>query len=152
MIAATVSRAHDATSEDVNEQIRRQTEETVALYAAAGPEAIERRLGELDREWDIERMIEVEAPLTILAGLALGTAVDRRWLVVPAFAAGMVLLHNLHGWYPLLPLLRRAGVRTEREIAAERYALKALRGDFRGIDGEGGHAAGRAFEAAGLRD
>lgn len=42
----------------------------------------------------------------------------------------MLLLHGVHGWYPLLPVFRRMGLRTRREIAAERYALKALRGDF----------------------
>jgi hypothetical protein len=34
------------------------------------------------------------------------------------------------GWYPLMPLFRRLGIRTAREIERERYALKALRGDF----------------------
>jgi hypothetical protein len=29
-----------------------------------------------------------------------------------------------------MPVFRRLGVRTAREIARERYALKALRGDF----------------------
>jgi hypothetical protein len=41
-----------------------------------------------------------------------------------------VFLHATAGGYPLLPLFRRLGLRTSREIARERYALKALRGDF----------------------
>lgn len=72
----------------------------------------------------------------ILAGVAVGAMVDRKWLVLPVFAATMLLLHNLHGWYPLLPLLRRWGIRTEEEIAYERYQLKAARGDFRPVDQE----------------
>ena len=63
----------------------------------------------------------------------------------------MVFLHAVQGWYPLLPLFRRMGIRTETEIATERYALKAIRGDFRA----GGRRramprrrADRAFEAA----
>ena len=54
MIPSTVERVPEHTAEHVNEQIRRQTEENVARYAAAGPAAVERRLADLDREWDIE--------------------------------------------------------------------------------------------------
>ena len=42
-------------------------------------------------------------------------------------------LHAMTGCYPLLPLFRRLGFRSPREIARERYALKALRGDFQGM-------------------
>jgi hypothetical protein len=38
--------------------------------------------------------------------------------------------HALQGWCPPVPVMRRLGVRTAREIERERYALKALRGDF----------------------
>jgi hypothetical protein len=47
-----------------------------------------------------------------------------------AFAGVVLLWHSLIGWSPLLPILRARGVRTPAEIAQERYALKALRGDF----------------------
>ncbi len=130
MIASTTDRVSVNTADRVNQQIRCQTEDNVARCTAAGPEAIERRLAELDQEWDVERLIEAEAPFMILAGLLLGNTVSRTWLLVPIFASGMLLLHNLQGWYPLLPLFRRMGVRTAAEIDRERYALKALRGDF----------------------
>ncbi len=55
MIPDTTSRVSSMTAETVNAMIRRHTEESVSHYASAGPEAIERRLQELDREWDIER-------------------------------------------------------------------------------------------------
>ena len=42
------------------------------------------------------------------------------------------------------PALRRAGVRTKDEINRERYALKALRGDFDDLPADG---AGRARES-----
>jgi hypothetical protein len=60
----------------------------------------------------------------------LGIVVDRRFIAIPALVTSMMLLHSTQGWYPLLPLLRRLGVRTEDEIERERYAVKALRGDF----------------------
>ena len=48
-------------------------------------------------------------------------------------------LHAATGWYPLLPVFRRLGFRSAREIAGERYALKALRGDFHAMN-ESAHA------------
>jgi hypothetical protein len=90
-------------------------------------------LRELDSEWNIERVIEVEAPTMISLGAALGFLAGRKWFSLSAMAASMVVLHNLQGWYPLLPLLlpllRKLGVRTQPEIEQERMALKVLRGD-----------------------
>jgi hypothetical protein len=80
-------------------------------------------------------------------GLALGVAVDRRLLILPAFVSTMLVVHATHGWYPLLPLFRRIGVRTQDEIDRERYGLKALRGDFTAIPLAGSAAADRAAAA-----
>jgi hypothetical protein len=74
----------------------------------------------------------------------------RKWLILPLFAQSMVFFHSLQGWYPLLPVFRRMGFRTGKEIAAERYALKAIRGDFERVgqsDGDGRQRADQAFEA-----
>jgi hypothetical protein len=59
---------------------------------------------------------------------------SRRWLALPALVAGFLMQHALQGWCPPLPVLRRLGFRTQREIDQERYALKALRGDFRQVE------------------
>lgn len=60
------------------------------------------RVNQRLREWTVERVIETEAPLTILAGVAC----------------------------PPLALLRRLGFRHAGEIERERHALMALRGDL----------------------
>ena len=60
------------------------------------------------------------------------------------FVGAMLVLHATHGWYPLLPIFRRMGVRTRDEIDRERYGLKALRGDFTAIPSGGSDAADRA--------
>ena len=106
---------------------------------------VNRRIEDLGREWDFERVIETEAAATGLLGLALAVTLDRRFLIIPGVATAMMLLHAVHGWYPLLPILRRMGVRTQDEIERERYALKALRGDFRGLQNARGD--GRAAAA-----
>lgn len=151
MIPSTTARVPAHTAEQVNRDIRRRTEESVAEVAAAGPASIDRRLAELDREWDIERTLEANAAAVSLLGVGLGALVDRRFLLLPAAVAGFLLQHAVQGWCPPMPVFRRLGVRTQSEIDHERYALKALRGDFRGVgaDRQGaGHGPKRAVEAA----
>lgn len=118
-------------------------------YADAGPSGIAQRLGELDREWDTDRAIELEGSAMGLMGLALGAFVRPAFLAVPAAVGAALFLHAMVGWYPLLPVFRRFGLRTAREIARERYALKALRGDFTGMEKrDRSAAADRARTAA----
>lgn len=133
MLPPTTRRVSDHTSPQVNERIRCRTEARLTQLAAAGPEAIERRLQELDREWDVERALEANAATVSLLGLGLGTFAHRRYLALPALVAGFLLQHALQGWCPPLPILRRMGYRTQSEIEQERYALKVLRGDFREV-------------------
>ena len=128
MIPKTSARVRKNTAEAVNAAIRRQTEENISYYASAGPAAVERRLQELDSEWDIERVLEANAAGFSLAAVILGVVEDRKWLLLPGVIAAFLLQHAVQGWCPLVPLLRRLGFRTESEINRERYALKALRG------------------------
>src|SRR4051794_41302307 len=107
MLPSTTDRVAVNTSDCVNEKIRRQTEENVARYTNAGPIAIEARLAELDREWDIERCLESGAPTISLIGLCLGLTVDRKFLAVPIIVQSFLLLHALQGWAPPLVVLRR---------------------------------------------
>jgi hypothetical protein len=130
MLPSTADRVPLNTCSAVNQQIREQTAANVARYKSASPSEIDRRLQELDAEWDIERMIEANSSTLILAGLGLGTFVDRRFYMLPAVVATFLLQHALQGWCPPIPILRRMGFRTQTEIEEERYALKALRGDF----------------------
>lgn len=150
MIPSTVERVPQHTAEHVNEDIRRQTEERVARCAAAGREAIYRRLAELDREWDIERVLEANAATLAATGAALALLTDRRFAFVPLVVGSFLLQHAVQGWCPPIPLLRRLGFRTQPEIDYERYALKALRGDFLSLpasDGGDGASPKQAVEA-----
>lgn len=135
MIATTVSRVPCHTAEEVNERIRLQTEENIHHFGSAHADEIAERLHELDQEWDIERAIEANASTVILVSAALGTFVHRRFWALPAVVAGFLLQHAVQGWCPPVPLLRRLGFRTQYEIEQERYALKALRGDFENVSG-----------------
>jgi hypothetical protein len=126
MLPSTSERVPRHTAPEVNKRIRRQTLANVARYRNAGPEAIVRRLDELDREWDIERAIEANAASIALVGVALGALVNAWFLLLPAAVCAFLLQHALQGWCPPVPVLRRLGFRTAREIFEERLALKAL--------------------------
>ena len=128
--APSADLVRDNTSPETARRIRAQTEASVAACARGGPAAIEQRLIELDREWDIDRWLESGAASLSLLGLALGSTVSRKWFMLPAAVGAFLLQHTIQGWCPPLPVLRRLGVRTADEINPERYALKALRGDF----------------------
>jgi hypothetical protein len=121
------------TPRTVADRIRHKTERRVTEVASLGPLAIERRLGQLENEWDIERALETVASTFTLGGVLLAGTVDRRWLILPGVVAAFLLQHALQGWCPPLPVLRAMGVRTRAEIDREKYALKAIRGDFRDI-------------------
>ncbi len=123
-------RRHTATA--LLQAIDDVTTESLTACAEA-PADTSRRLIGLEREWDTDRALETEAATMGLVGLALGAFVRRELLALPVIVAGAVLLQALTGRYPLMPLFRRLKVRTAKEIARERYALKALRGDFAGV-------------------
>jgi hypothetical protein len=122
------SRVEENTPEEISRQIRRDLKARV-LYFAERPEEIDRRLDELDREWDIERLLEANAGIFSLVGLTFGE-MRSRWYILPAAVGAFLVQHAVRGWCPPAALLRRLGIRTTREINHERYALKALRGDF----------------------
>jgi hypothetical protein len=126
MLAPTRDRVTLMTDESVNEQIRRRTEGNINHYRDH-PEEIPVRLEELDREWDVERVLEANASALSLAGITVAAIRnDRRWLVLPVVVGGFLLQHALQGWCPPVPLIRRLGVRTQAEIDEEVCALRSV--------------------------
>lgn len=148
MKTSTPRRVRTNTAEGVNDGIRKEAERRIA-YFINHPDEIAGRLAELDEEWDVERAVETHGPAATLQGVLFGAVFGRKWLLLPLLAQSMMLLHAVQGYYPLLPLFRRMGFRTPHEIATERYALKAIRGDFERVDaGDSDHVADQAFAAA----
>lgn len=132
MIPSTVERVPNSTSSEVNRRIEAQIAECVRRHAEQ-PQAIDPRLQNLDREWDTERTLEANASVLGFIGVVLGAFVSPWWLLIPAIVTAFLFQHAIQGWCPPIPILRRLGFRTEREIDIERNALKALRGDYGAI-------------------
>jgi hypothetical protein len=131
MITSSARRVVDHTSDQVNSRIRSETDRRIAWFRDH-PDQIDRRLRELDAEWDIERVLETGSSGLTLTGLLLGIAVNRKWLLLSLAVQGFFMQHALQGWCPPLPLFRRLGVRTQYEIERERYALKGIQNPQQG--------------------
>jgi hypothetical protein len=113
------------TATEVNRAIKEERNAKLAYYRDH-PTEVPDRLKDLSREWDIERALGALSACMSLFGLSMGLAGGRRWLYLPAAVQTFYLQHQLQGWCPPLPILRRLGFRTAAEIERERCDLKEL--------------------------
>jgi hypothetical protein len=123
-------RVRNHTAQHVNDSIDRKIEESVRFYSTQTREAISQRIGELESEWDIERWLQMNASTIAFTGVVLSQVHSRKWLLLTGTVLPFLFLHAVQGWCPPIPLMRRLNIRTRDEIDREKFALKALRGDF----------------------
>ncbi|MFJ6359403.1 hypothetical protein [Pseudarthrobacter oxydans] len=142
-------RVRSSTSEHVQARLDREIERHIAAYAGRSNADITKRIKELDHEWDVERLLELNASSLAFIGTVLGATINRKWLLLPATVLAFLFQHAIQGWCPPVTLFRRLGVRSSKEIDVEKYALKFIRGDF-GTTPEGPDTAARATRAAAL--
>ena len=104
-------------------------------YYATHPEEIPTRLEQLDHEWDSAQAAAAASVGMSLASLASAFTRRGRWAVLPLTALQALLVKQTFA--PTDSALTRfaghCGLRTRRHIESERYALKALRGDFQNL-------------------
>lgn len=125
-VSADIDRVRASTDDAINRVIDEIISNNI-LYYRQHPEGIDARLRELDEEWDIERVLEINASTLALAGLGLGMTLSRAFLALPALMAGFLWQHAVYGWCPPLPFFRARGYRTRQEIDRERTALLQIR-------------------------
>jgi hypothetical protein len=130
-------RVRARSSASATREIDLATEARVSRLRRAGPVEAGRRLGELDREWDIDRALMLL--FSGLGGLTFSLGVRRTrpwktrgngWLYVFSTQLAFLGIHAAYGWCPPIALLRRLGFRTQKEIQAERNAVDALTNDL----------------------
>ena len=92
----------------------------------------------------------MNASALAFTGVVLGILVNRKFFAIPCIVLPFLFQHAIQGWCPPIPMFRRRGVRTRREIDAEKFALKALRGDFSQVEknGDPQKSAQAAWQAA----
>jgi hypothetical protein len=144
MTATTVDRVPRHTSADVNRRIEQETADRVSTITPQTRQVLVAGFA---------NSTKTNASALAFTGVTLGALVDKRWLVLPALVTAFLFQHAVQGWCPPVPILRRLGYRTAREIDIERAALKALRGDFGPIGpgpGDRDSRASHALQAARL--
>ncbi|HWA72410.1 MAG TPA: DUF2892 domain-containing protein [Polyangiaceae bacterium] len=129
----STDRVRRHTAPHVNERIDLLTRASVETEKQRGPDAIRRRLAELDHEWDVDRalMLNFAVAGAITSATGLARYANSPWpgprrkgfLIFFGAQLGFLLLHSAVGWCPPASLFRRLGFRTQREIEVERAAL-----------------------------
>ncbi len=88
--APDADRLRANTRPDVNERLDQNTELRIREAASRSKDGVTDRIIDLGREWNFDRVIEVEASMTGLTGLVLGAFLDTRFLLMPGMAASML--------------------------------------------------------------
>jgi hypothetical protein len=130
MVSTKLDRVRDHTSAKSNIRIDRHIEDNIRKFAGQPFEVLTTHINELDKEWDIERRLETNASIIAFIGTILGAFVNPWFLVIPALVTAFLFQHATQGWCPPLPIFRKFGKRTRKEIDTEKFAMKILRGDF----------------------
>jgi len=130
----------DRTADSVNHKIDRLTRGALAEVENS-PEKIALRRAELDREWTIDRALMVNFAIAgaITGGLAMRnlrrTGKLGGWGKLFWTQMAFLLNHAVRGWCPPMPVMRRLGFRSAREICAERCALEQRMRELAGSTG-----------------
>jgi hypothetical protein len=125
-ILLTEDRVRKNTGQKINRRIDERTEANIGEFFYSGEVGIRSRIKELNKEWDIERALELTSGINILLGLTLTLTKDKRWLWLSGISAAFLVQHAIQGWCPPLPVLRWFGVRTKNEIEVEKTILKEI--------------------------
>lgn len=139
-------RVRKTTSESSNQSIDNLIINNIEKYSQSH-QLISQRIKDLDKKWDIERLLEVNMSTLAITGITLAYFVHINWLILPAVVLLFFVQHAVQGWCPPLPIFRHFKVRTRPEIDREKYALKALRGDFNNIEFTSSDRGYQAFKA-----
>ena len=116
-------RVRNVTAQAINQKINKEIKEEIQYYSTRSAKEIKDRINELEKEWDIERVLELNASLVALFGVILAATNSKRWLILSGIVTGFLTQHALQGWCPPIPLFRRLQIRTQKEIETERHAL-----------------------------
>ena len=116
-------RVRSMTPNHVNERIQREMEGELAHLKGRPKEEVQRRMFELEREWNVDQALMTNLAVLGVAGVLAGAFHKRSWLVAPAVQLGFLLMHASQGWCPPTGIFRRLGFRTQNEIRTEREIL-----------------------------
>lgn len=128
MKAEYVKKDFPESAEPMDDKIK----ENIRKYVDQGKDAIESRIKELDSSWDAERALQLNIAILALGSFLLYNS-NKRWLIITVIVSVILAQNAVQGSCAPLRFLKLFGIRTRKEIDREKFALKALRGDFDNI-------------------
>jgi hypothetical protein len=128
-----VDRVRCSTCDETNKKIDVEILNSLKKYSGLSKDEIASRITELEKEWSIERNLELNASILAFIGVILGAFIHIYWLILPALVLFFLALHAIQGWCPPLPIMRKLNIRTRKEIDWEKFSLKFIRGDFENL-------------------
>lgn len=120
--------------QDAEQESTSQDPTPLHEYAHKGKKVISDRLNELNKEWDVERTLLLNAAVISVTGAFLGAFVNKKWFLLSAIAGFVMAEEAITGWSPPSAIMKKLGKRTREEIQRERTGLKAFKGDFKNAD------------------
>lgn len=126
---AEYMRTHDS---EVTAPLDEKTKENIKRYVDQGKDAIDNRIRDLDSSWDAERALQLNIAILALGSFLLYSN-NKRWLVLSIILTGFLAQNAVQGSCVPMKFLKFFGMRSRKEINREKFALKALRGDFDNI-------------------
>lgn len=122
-------RVRSLTGSRFNAKIDQKTERILRGVEVMGPAEIRQRLKEVDKEWDIDRVLMVNFSIFVFAQL-LAARKNKKWLWGPLIQTPFMFMHATLGWCPPSLWFRPMGIRTKKEIQAERGILIKLLDEY----------------------
>ncbi len=118
-------RVRQRTPNKINHKLDYKTQARIEKIKAKGTAAIQKRLEEIDREWDIDRVLMINFAVVMFAQLFLAAKKSKKWLIGPLIQTPFLFMHATFGWCPPSLWFRPIGFRTRKELQSERDVLLA---------------------------
>ncbi len=91
----------------------------IRKYSEGSADEISERIKELDKEWDIEKTLDLSMSALALFGITSSLLFNRYSIILPILLLLFFIWHAFQGWCPPIPLLRHFKIRTRPEIDRE---------------------------------
>lgn len=127
LLPPTTTKVKLNTDDRINNEIERKTTDNINNYYGKSEKEIDKRIKELNYEWDTERVLELNFASIVLVSSLLGLLGNKKWMALSGITSLFMIQHSLQGWCPPLPIIRRMGIRTAEEITKEKDALRKLK-------------------------
>lgn len=124
------------TTSSANQAIDNKIISELQYFSTVDSKEINSRINKIEKEYNVERILELNASILAFIGVLLGAFLNIYWLFLPGIVLPFLAFHAIQGWCPPIPILRALKVRTQKEIDTEKYSLKILRGDFDNLQSE----------------